>query len=81
MKAHDKTKKAKYIANWYDAEFFFYTRQHPEISRGQFRQLNIGDTVMMGNLYKDSLPLRYEFNLIDKTENAQTVVITGHKNP
>ena len=81
MKAHDKTHKAKYIANWYDAEFFFYTRQHPEISRGQFRQLNTGDTVMMGNLYKDSLPLRYEYHLIDKTENAQTVVITGHKNP
>lgn len=81
MKRHNKTQKAKYIANWYDAEFYFYTRQHTEISRGKFRQLNIGDTVMMGNLYKDSLPLRYEYQLIHSTGNAQTVVITGHKNP
>jgi 4-amino-4-deoxy-L-arabinose transferase-like glycosyltransferase len=81
MKSHNKQQKAKYIANWYDAEFFFYTRQHPEISRGQFRQLELGDTVMYGNLYKDSLPLRYQYKLLLKTENAQTVVITGHKNP
>ncbi|MFM6984393.1 MAG: ArnT family glycosyltransferase [Chitinophagaceae bacterium] len=81
MKSHDRTQKAKYIANWYDAEFYFYTRQHSEISRGKFRQLSIGDTVMMGNLYKDSLPLRYNYKLIQTTGNAQTVVITGHKNP
>ncbi len=80
MKAHPKHQKAKYIANWYDAEFYFYTKQHPEISRGQFRALQKGDTVLMGNLYKDSLPLRYEFNTIKQTENAKTVVITGHKN-
>ncbi len=81
MKAHDPKHKAKYIANWYDAEFYFYSIQHPEISRGKFSKLEIGDTVLMGNLYKDSLPMLYQFNTIKKTENAQTVHITGHKNP
>lgn len=80
MKAHPKEQKAKYIANWYDAEFYFYTKEHPEISRGKFRELQNGDTVLMGNLYKDSLPLRYEFNTIKQTDNAKTVVITGLKN-
>ncbi|HEY1045138.1 MAG TPA: phospholipid carrier-dependent glycosyltransferase [Bacteroidia bacterium] len=66
-----------YIANWYDAEFYFYSIQNPTIKRYQFNQLQLGNKVMMGNLYKDSLPIKYHFRTIDSSENAKIIEITG----
>lgn len=71
--------QAKYIANWYDAEFFFYTRYNPLINRGKFKYLETGDTVFMGNMYKDSLGMVYEYKVLAHTQNAQQVRITGRK--
>lgn len=71
--------RAQYIANWYDAEFYFYTKKHPNISRGQFRNLNTGDTVLMGNMYKDSLPMLYNFEILKETGNARAVRIISVK--
>lgn len=73
MEAH--TGKAQYIANWYDAEFYFYTKTHPNIRRGDFHKLQSGDTVLMGNLYKDSLPIYYHYKVLKETGNARVVVI------
>lgn len=70
---------AKYIANWYDAEFLFYTRYNPLIKRGKFRELKENDTVFMGNMYRDSLGMVYEYQVLANTQNAQQIRITGRK--
>ena len=79
MKQHEGPAKVSYIANWYDAEFYFYTKMNPLVERSKFRSLEKGDTVMLGNMYKDSLPLLYDFNIIQQSENARKVVILNRK--
>lgn len=79
MRTYKEKDTVGYIANWYDAEFYFYTIQNPTIKRYNFGQLHIGNKVMMGNLYKDSLPLKYNYKTIDSTENAKIIEITGIK--
>ncbi|MCC6819078.1 MAG: glycosyltransferase family 39 protein [Bacteroidia bacterium] len=75
----DQKGEAKYIANWYDAEFYFYTKVKPNVQRGQFERLKVKDTVLLGNLYRDSLTKYYEYKLIKETNNARTVVIMSDK--
>jgi 4-amino-4-deoxy-L-arabinose transferase-like glycosyltransferase len=71
--------QALYIANWYDAEFYFYTKKHPNIKRGKFRDLQAGDTVLLGNMYKDSLPMLYNIEVLKESGNARTVRIISKK--
>jgi 4-amino-4-deoxy-L-arabinose transferase-like glycosyltransferase len=68
-----------YIANHYDAEFYFYTKTNANVHRGYFSSLNPGEVVAMGNLYRDSLKEHYYYTLIDSTQNAQKIRITGTK--
>lgn len=75
MKEHKGN--AQYLANWYDAEFYFYTKQHPNIRRGKLHDLKPQDTVLLGNLFKDSLPKYYRYQVLKETDNARTIVIQG----
>lgn len=75
LRNHDDNQQVLYLANWYDAEFFFYTRVNPNIRRGKFRMLRPNDVVMHGNLYKDSVNLFYTFKTLDSTANARKILI------
>jgi 4-amino-4-deoxy-L-arabinose transferase-like glycosyltransferase len=68
-----------YIARHYDAEFYFYTKTNNNVHRGYFSSLKPGEIVAMGNFYKDSLKNHYHYTLLDSTQNAQKIRITGIK--
>lgn len=77
LRNHREEKQVLYLANWYDAEFFYYSRVNPHIRRGRFRYLRPNDVVMHGNMYRDSLNQHYHFKVLDSTENARKLLIQG----
>ncbi len=79
LRMYDGQDSLKYIAYHYDAEFYFYTKANPKVFRGRFTQLQPGDMVAYGNRFRDSMPMMYNYNLLDSTPNAWKVRITGIK--
>jgi 4-amino-4-deoxy-L-arabinose transferase-like glycosyltransferase len=79
LRHHEGPEALKYLAYHYDAEFYFYTKTNPLIKRGKFDKLRTGDLVSYGNRYKDSIPMKYTYTLIDSTNNAWKIRITGTK--
>jgi len=68
-----------YLAGPYDAEFYFYTKSNPNVLRGHLKDIRTRDLLAFGNLYKDSIKHHYHYTLLDSTQNAQKIRITGIK--
>lgn len=80
LRKHQGPQRAKYLAGPYDAEFYFYTLSNPYISRGRFQDIRAGDTVLFGNLYKDSILQNFSYTISDSTSNAFKTIIRATEN-
>jgi hypothetical protein len=80
LKTHNEESTLFYLAGPYDAEFYYYSVNNPRVKRGKFKDLEIGNTVAYGNLYKDSMSTMYTYTTIDSSANARKILIQGVKN-